>query len=291
MLKDIISKLRKYEILIRKAVNTSMQGESHSVFKGSGLEFDDVRQYNYGDDIRTINWNISAKGNGTYINTYKEEKEQNVFFVLDVSASQRVGAQGLQKLDIGKEICGVLTISALREQSSVGLLCFSDKRERYVRPDKGNRQAAQILKVIFDLEPSSDQTNLTKAITMAMNIIKRKSVMILVSDFIDEDYEAALKGVAKQHDLICIHLGDPREQDLPQLGIVQIYDKESGKSVWVNTSSKEYCQHFEKQFVEKRRELENLCKRYGADYLYLSTHDDYVPKLIKLFKLRKTRRK
>lgn len=291
MLKDIISKLRKYEILIRKAVNTTMQGESHSVFKGSGLEFDDVRQYNYGDDIRAINWNISAKGHGAYVNTYKEEKEQNVFFVLDVSASQRIGTKGKQKLDIGKEICGVLTLSALREQSSVGLLCFSDKRELYVRPDKGNRQAAQILKVIFDLNPTSDQTNLNKAITMSMNIIKRKSVMILVSDFIDENYEAALKGVARQHDLICIHLGDPREQDLPQLGIVQIHDKESGKSVWVNTSSKEYREHFEKQFKHKRTELENLCKRYGADYLYVSTQEDYVPKLIKLFKLRKTRRK
>ena len=211
MLKDIISKLRKYEILIRKAVNTSMQGESHSVFKGSGLEFDDVRQYNYGDDVRTINWNISAKGHGAYINTYKEEKEQNVFFVLDVSASQRVGAQGLQNLEIGKEICGELKLSAMRDQNSVGLLCFSDKKERYVRPDKGNRQAAQILKVIFDLNPSSDQTNLSKAITMAMNIIKRKSVMILVSDFIDEDVPDDIKYLQKRHDVNLVHIFDRLE--------------------------------------------------------------------------------
>lgn len=291
MLKNIISKLRKYEIRIRKAVNSSMQGNYHSVFKGSGLEFDDVRQYSYGDDIRTINWNISAKGHGAYVNTYKEEKEQNVFFILDVSASQRVGVEGRQKLDIGKEICGVLTLSALNDQSSVGLLCFSDQREHYLRPDKGNRQAAQILKVIFDLEPSSDQTNLQKGLNTAMNIIKRKSVIVLISDFIDENYESALKGVAAKHDLVCIHLSDQREKDLPALGIVQVYDKESGKSIWVNTSSKEYKAYFEKQFTQKQESLKQLCQRYGADYLHVNTQDDYVPLLIRLFKERKTRRK
>ncbi|WP_342664591.1 DUF58 domain-containing protein [Hugenholtzia roseola] len=290
-MKSIIGKLRRYEIRIRKAVNTSMQGDARSVFKGSGLEFDDVRQYQYGDDVRTVNWNVSAKGHGVYVNTYKEEKEQNIFIILDVSESQQVGHKGKQKLDTGKELAGVLTLSAIREASSVGILAFSDQKEAYVRPDKGSKQASQIIKVLYRLVPDSKKTDLTKAIQQAMRLIKRKSVIILISDFIDQNYETALKGMSQKHDLICLHLSDQREQRFPALGIVPILDKETGKKTWVNTNSDAFRKKFMNQFAQKQEELEKICHQYQADYVGIEAGEDFVPKLVKLFKVRKTKRK
>src|SRR6187431_2617181 len=179
-MRDLLKKLRKYEIQIRKAINSHMQGDFHSVFKGSGLEFDDVRPYQYGDDIRTIDWNVSAKGHGTFVKTFKEEKEQTVFFILDVSASEDIGSPGKTKVDIGKEICGVLALSAVKESSHVGLICFSDVKEKYLKPIKGQSQAYQIISALVNLKPKSIKTNLSKAISFALNTISRRSVVILI---------------------------------------------------------------------------------------------------------------
>ena len=162
-MEHIISKLRKYEIQIRKAINSRMQGDFHSIFKGSGLEFDGVREYHYGDDTRTIDWNVSAKGHGTFVKTFKEEKEQTVFFLLDVSASQEIGTPGAQKVDIGKEICSVLTLAALKESSRVGMICFSDRKERYVKSGKGTKHGYQIIHELYSLQPESTKTDLTQA--------------------------------------------------------------------------------------------------------------------------------
>src|SRR3954464_15703243 len=152
-----------------------MQGDYHSVFKGSGLEFDDVRPYQYGDDIRTIDWNVSAKGHGTFVKTFREEKEQTIFFMLDVSASEDIGSPGKTKADIGKEVCGVLALSAARESSHVGLICFSDIKEKYFKPTKGHSQAYEIINAMATLKPRSLKTNLNKAISFALNTIKRRS--------------------------------------------------------------------------------------------------------------------
>jgi uncharacterized protein (DUF58 family) len=188
MMKELFYKLRKYELRIRKAVNTQMQGDFHSVFKGSGLEFDDVRTYQYGDDVRTIDWNVSAKGDGTYIKTFKEEKEQNIFFILDVSGSQYIGNEGQQKIDIAREICGVLTISALKEGSSVGLLCYSNQREKYIKPHKGIKHAVGVISAMTQLSPKATKTSLRAAIHTSLTILKRKNVVVLISDFVDENY-------------------------------------------------------------------------------------------------------
>src|SRR5690606_37751361 len=185
-MKELIKKLRKYEIQIRKAITSQMQGNYHSIFKGSGLEFDDVRTYQYGDDIRTIDWNVSAKGHGTFVKTYREEKEQTVFFLLDVSASQEIGTPGNKKIDVGKEICGVLTLSAIKEHSHVGVICFSDQKEQYIKPGTGVQHGYQLIKKIFDLRPSSSKTDLSKGILYTLKAIKRRSVVIVISDFIDE---------------------------------------------------------------------------------------------------------
>jgi uncharacterized protein (DUF58 family) len=285
-LKELYKKLRRYEIQIRKAVRSHMQGDFHSIFKGSGLEFDDVRSYQYGDDIRRIDWNVSAKGHGTFIKTFKEEKEQTVFFLLDVSGSQEIGSPGSQKLDIGKEICGVLTLSSIKEDSQVGLICYSDQTEKYVKPGKDIKHAFEMIKVLFSLQPSSTKTNLSKGILFALQIIKRRSVIIMVSDFIDEGYLHNLKALGKKHDVVAIHLTDRSETALPGLGIIPLYDKEAQKTVWINTSSSAFRNSLKKTYSDNKAELEKICRQYNINYLEVNTDEDYLPKLIKLFKVR-----
>lgn len=282
----IISKLRKYEIQIRKAINSRMQGDFHSIFKGTGMEFDGVREYQYGDDTRTIDWNVSAKGHGTYVKTFKEEKEQTVFFLLDVSASQEIGNPGQQKVDVGKEICGVLTLAALKESSKVGLICFSDQKEKYVKSGKGTKHGYAILNELYNLKPQSTKTDLTEATKFALELIKKRSVIILISDFIDEGYEKNMRTLAKRHDLVAIHLKDDRETKMPRLGIVPVYDKESRKTIWVNTSSAEFRKKLEDRYSRGKGDFERFCRKHEINYLEINTKDNYVPQLIKLFKLR-----
>jgi uncharacterized protein (DUF58 family) len=286
-MKELLKKLRKYEIQIRKAINSHMMGDFHSIFKGSGLEFDDVRPYQYGDDIRSIDWNVSAKGHGLFIKTFKEDKEQTVFFILDVSASQNIGNQGATKSDIGKEICGVLSLAASKESSHVGLICFSSVNELYLKPTKGNQQAYQVISALANLKPSSKTTNLKKAVSFAVNIIKRKSVIILISDFIDgEDYFHDLKALSRRHDLVLIHISDKRETNLSKLGIIPVEDKESGKTLWINTSFGDFRQKISHQVATRQEELAKFSRKHQINFVSIDTEEDYVPKLLKLFKVR-----
>lgn len=290
-MKEILQKIRKFEIQIRKVIDTQMQGDFHSVFKGTGLEFNDVREYQYGDDVRTIDWNVSAKGDGTYVKTFKEEKEQTVFFLLDVSASQEIGNTQRKKLDVCREICGVLALSAVKEGSHVGALCFSDKKEKYIKAGKGLHYAYRIITSIFTLKPASLKTNINAAIYLALNIIRRRSVIILISDFIDQNYEHALKALARRHDLVIVHVTDSRETNFPKLGIIPLYDKERGKTVWVNTSSAQFVGGLSEQFSQNKAQLESFCKKNQINYVAINTTEDYIPSLIKMFRIRNKRSK
>lgn len=285
-MKELLKKLRKYEIQIRKAINSQMQGDFRSVFKGTGLEFDDVRPYQYGDDIRTIDWNVSAKGHGIFVKTFREEKEQTVFFILDVSASQDIGTTGKTKVDIGREICGVLSLSAVKESSHVGLICFSDERELYIKPTKGISQAYQIIHGLVHLKPKSLKTNLTRALSFVLNAIKRRSVIILISDFIDDGYLDNLKALARRHDLVVIHLSDKRETRLPKLGIVPVIDKESRKTLWVNTSFSDFREKISARLEDRKMALGKFSRKHQINFISLDTDEDYVPKLLRLFKVR-----
>lgn len=285
-MKEILKKLRRYEIQIRKAINSQMQGDFHSIFKGSGLEFDDVRPYQYGDDIRTIDWNVSAKGHGTFVKTFREEKEQTVFFILDVSASENIGSTGRTKADVAKEVCGVLALSAVKESSHVGLICYSDIKEKYLRPTKGQSQAYQVINALAQLKPKSPRTNISKAIAFALNTMKRRSVVILISDFIDEGYFDNLKSLARRHDLIVIHVSDKREAGLPKLGIVPVIDEETGKTLWINTSFGSFRDTLTRHFKERKDDLASFSRKHQINYLALDTEQDYVPQLLRLFKVR-----
>lgn len=285
-MKEIIQKLRKYEIQIRKAVNTHMSGEFKSVFKGTGLDFDDVRQYQYGDDVRAIDWNVTARGQETYVKTYKEEKEQSVFFLLDISASQDIGKKGNKKSDIAKEIVGVLTLSAVKESSNVGLIAFSDQKEIYIKPEKTQRHAAFLIGKLFNTVPKSKKTAIDRGISLALGLVKRRSVIILISDFIDQGYEKKLKALGNRHDLIVIHTYDLLESRLPGLGIIPVLEKESGKTRWVNTSLPGFRKKTTRRLQEITEYLSGFCKKHQIDYLPVDTSEDFVPKLVRLFKKR-----
>lgn len=285
-MKELLKKLRRYEIQIRKAINSQMQGDFHSIFKGSGLEFDDVRPYQYGDDIRAIDWHVSAKGHGTFVKTFKEEKEQTIFFILDVSASQNIGSQGKTKFDISMEICGVLALSGAKESSQVGLICFSDEREKFIRPKKGIGQAYEIVSQLEKLRPRSTKTNLAKAISFALNSIKRKSVIVMISDFIDEGYYHNLQSLAHKHDLVIIQISDKRETSLPKLGIIPSLDKESKKTLWINTSFGAFRNRLVSTHTGRLEELTKFSRKHQINYLSVNTDEDYVPKLLRLFKVR-----
>lgn len=284
--KDLLKKLRKYEIQIRKAINSQMQGDFHSIFKGTGLEFDDVRPYQYGDDIRTIDWNVSAKGHGTFVKTFREEKEQTIFFIVDVSASQDIGSPGKTKFDIGKEICGVLAMAGAKESSMIGLIAWSDQREIYLKPAKGLSKAYELIYHLIKLRPRSLKTSLANAILFALNSIKRRSVIIMISDFIDEGYLHNLKSMARKHDLVIIHLSDRRETGLPKLGIIPVLDKETNKTIWINTSFGDFRNTIAQHHQARVKELSDFSKKHQVNFLSVNTEEDYVPQLLKLFRTR-----
>ncbi len=285
-MKELLKKLRRYEIQIRKAINSQMQGDFRSIFKGTGLEFDDVRPYQYGDDIRTIDWNVTAKGHGTFVKTFREEKEQTIFFILDVSASQNIGTPGKAKVDIAKEVCGVLALSGAKESSQLGLICYSDEREVAVKPRKGPAQAYEIISRIVNLKPHSLKTNLNKAISFALNFIRRRSVIIMISDFIDENYFQGLKSLARRHDLVIIRITDKRETQLPKLGIIPVLDKETHKTLWVNTSFGGFREKIAEHNTTRQQELADFSRKHQINFLSIDTDEDYIPKLLKLFKVR-----
>ena len=285
-MKEILKKLKKYEIRIRKYINNSYQGEYKSLFKGTGLDFDDTRLYNYGDDYRSINWKNSAKEDKIFINTYKEEKEQSVFFLIDVSNSQSIGNRN--KLNISKEIASVLCLSAMRKNSQVGLLCYSDIKELFIQPKKGNSHAYRIIKELYDLINISNKTNLNEMFKYFNNTIKKRSLVIILSDFLDKNFENTLRSLSNTHDVICIHIEDEKERVIPDLGLIEIENNEENKKKWINTSSSEFNQIKQNTFIYKNNELQKFLKKINTNYLKVSTESDYVKDLIKLFKFRNT---
>jgi uncharacterized protein (DUF58 family) len=286
---EFLAKVREFEIRIRKAVMSQMRGNFRSVFKGSGLEFADLRPYQYGDDVRAIDWNVSSKGHGAFVKVFREEKDQTVFFVVDVSASQQVGTYQRSKLDTTKEVCGALAISAIHEASHVGMYCFSDQKEKYLKPAATLKQGYQLVTALGKLEPQSVRTNIADALLFTLNVLKRRTLVFLLSDFIDQGYEHNLKALAKKHDLVVIHFYDPREINVPRLGVVPVFDTELQRTVWLNTSASSFRRALRDQFQQNRSRLERLCRQYDADYVALDAQADFVPTLAELFRVRKYR--
>ena len=285
-MKEILKKVRKYEIKIRKFLNSRNQGDYKSIFKGTGLDFDDLRPYQYGDDFRTINWNITAKEDVLYTNTYKEEKEQSVFFLLDISKSQNIGDKKT-KISVIKEIASVLTLSALNQKSQVGLICFSDIKELFIDSKKGDSHGYKLIRELYKHKNKSEKTNIAGMIDFFMNVNKKKSLVILLSDFIDSNYHSKLRSLSKLHDVICIHIYDKIEFNIPKLGIIELKNEENNYSRWINTSSQKFRESVIKTYTTEPDRLKKKLLKYGITYLKIDSEKNYIKDLIKLFKSRK----
>ena len=289
-MQKVLKKLRRGEIRIRKLLNSQIQGGRRSLFRGSGLEFDDVRPYQYGDEVRSIHWAISSKGHGVYVKTFREEREQVVFLVVDVSASQSIGPSGGQKVDLMREVAATLLLSATRDSNQVGMLLFSDATECAIRPKKGPQQAYKLIHKLYTHSSTVGRTNIDAALRQSLQLVRRRSIFILLSDFIDEDYLRRLRSAARRHDLIMIHIQSPQENRFPPLGILPVYEPELRKVRWLNTGSASFRRHTAGQLLQRSTELKNFAIRYGADYLSLCSGEDYLLPLVSLFRARNRRR-
>lgn len=286
-IRAFLSHIVQLDIRIRKAINTQMHGNFSSVFKGSGLEFSDLRQYQYGDDVRHIDWNSTAKGHGTFIKLFKEEKEQTVFFLLDVSASQNISHGDKSKLKTLKEVAGVLVFSAMQEAGNIGLCCYSDKNEKFIAPGAGKKHGYQVINELFKLVPENPGTDLKQALKFTLQTLKRKSLIFVLSDFTDSEYHDLLRAMSKKHDLVIIQIHSDIELKLPSMGIIPIYDPEKRKTIWINTSSKTFKNLLVQEISKNSQNLNALCKQWQANYMHIKAGSDFVPSLIKLFRIRK----
>ncbi|RLD38357.1 MAG: DUF58 domain-containing protein [Bacteroidetes bacterium] len=288
--KEIFKKVRKIEIKTRGLSNQIFSGEYHSVFKGRGMAFSEVREYQYGDDIRNIDWNVTARFNHPFVKIFEEERELTVILIIDVSGSNSFGTQSQLKQDVVTEIAAVLSFSAINNNDKVGVIFFSDQIEKFIPPKKGSSHILRIIRELIDFKAESKGTNIAEALRYLTNAIKKKATVFLISDFMDEGFDKALQIANFRHDLIAVRVTDKRETEIPNVGLVRMLDAETNQKVWVDTGSAKVRSHFANQTKTRREALDMLLSRNGVDQVKVFTGDDYVKPLINLFKKREARR-
>lgn len=293
--KEIVKKLRKIEIHTARLANDQLAGSYHSVFKGRGMAFSEVRQYQPGDDVRFIDWNVSARMQDTYVKVFTEEREMTVMLLVDLSASERFGAVGRPKLETVAEVAALLAFSAIKNNDRVGLILFTDHVERFVPPKKGKGHVMRVVAEILNAKPEGKGTDLRSALDMLGHVLKRRSVVFLLSDFIQaprapaNNYEKPLRLAAARHDLIPIEVADRREEELPDLGLVLCEDLETGELFEVDTSSREAQTVYGLRVAKERANRDQLFARLSLDHLRIQTDRSYVKPIVDLFKLRQKR--
>ncbi|MAQ87960.1 MAG: DUF58 domain-containing protein [Candidatus Marinimicrobia bacterium] len=287
--KQILKKVKQVEIRTRGLVNDLFGGEYHSVFKGRGMAFSEVREYQPGDDIRLIDWNVTARNGAPFIKVFEEERELTVYLLVDISKSGEFGSQNQLKQEFGAEIASVLGFSAIKNNDKVGLLLFSNDVEKYVVPKKGKSHVLRLIRELLYIEPKNKGTSLKNGLDYLLKVAKRKSVVFLISDFIDDKYWSSLKIANRKHDLIGIRLFDPAEKLFPDLGVLKVKDPESGSSFWIDTSSKREMEKLESKIQSDFDAFQNKAKKIGFDIISVATDQDFVEPLISLFRKRDKR--
>jgi len=283
---ELIKKVRKVEIKTRRLTRNLFTGGYHSAFKGRGMSFSEVRQYQFGDDIRAIDWNVTARTGEPHVKIFEEERELTVMLVVDVSGSSFFGTTGQFKQELLTEICALLAFSADSNNDKVGLLLFSDKNELYISPKKGRQNTLRIIRELLNVQASDRKTDLAGALQYTRNVLKKRSVCFILSDFWAHDYDAALRVLARRHECIGIHCWDPRERKLPDVGLLQVSDAESGQKIWLDTTDPTVRAHYTEHFDENRDYAARAFRRAGADFLSLQTTDSYASALFRLFEQR-----
>jgi uncharacterized protein (DUF58 family) len=287
--KDLLKLVRQIEIRTKGLVNQVFSGEYHSVFKGRGMEFSEVREYQFGDDIRSIDWNVTARFGHPYIKVFEEERELTVLLMVDLSGSLMFGSVSKTKQRIAAELSAILAFSALKNNDKVGLILFTDKIEKFVPPRKGRMHVLRIIREVLSFEPEGKSTNIKGALEYMNNAIKKKSIAFLISDFMDEGYEKILRIVGRKHDLIGIVLDDRREKEIPNLGLVKLADAETGAERWIDTSST----RVRTQMIFDRKEREKLRNsifiKSHLDRIEVTTGSNYIQPLVQFFRRREKR--
>jgi uncharacterized protein (DUF58 family) len=282
-MKELLSKVKHLEIKVRRMVRTTLTGEYRSAFKGAGLEFDEVRAYQFGDDIRSIDWNVTAKSNNVYVKIFREERELNVFVLFDISGSEEFGPEGAQKLQIGAEITAILAFCAQNNNDRFGLLAATDQVEFFRKPTKGRKQVLSTISKLLNYKPNGRGTNLRLALDFFRRIQRKPSVLFIVSDFLDTGYEKTLALLVRRHEINLVRLYHPSEALRVNLGIIPVVDVETGNTRWVVSSVPGYGDKLAQKFQDIDRQLEQLKRRYGLGYLSIDVTRDYLPVLEKFF--------
>jgi uncharacterized protein (DUF58 family) len=283
---ELLKRVRKIEIKSRGLSKHIFAGEYHSAFKGKGMAFSEVREYQYGDDIRNIDWNVTARFNHPYIKIYEEERELTVMLIIDVSGSRNFGTQVQLKKSLITEISAVLSFSAIQNNDKVGVIMFSDRIEKFIPPKKGKQHILRIIRELLNFEPVNKGTNITEALRFLINAIKKRSTAFLISDFIDDNFEDALKIASKKHDLVGLKIYDLRETELPSIGLVKLLDAESGRDIWIDASDSYIRDTYRYSWRKRSENIDEMLSRLGVDCASISTGEDYVKPLINLFKRR-----
>ena len=284
---ELLKRVRKIEIKTRGLSKNIFAGEYHSAFKGRGMTFSEVREYQYGDDIRNIDWNVTARHNRPYVKIFEEERELTVMLMIDVSASRNFGTISKLKKNQITEIAAVLAFSAIQNNDKIGVIVFSDKIEKFIPPKKGRTHILHIIRELIDFYPEDKQTDIEQALEYMTNSIKKRCTCFVISDFIDEhDFAHALAIANRKHDVVALRVYDLRENQLPPVGMMYLRDAETGEQMWVDTSDKKLREAYEKYAFVREKELDAIFKRSGVDVANIRSDEDYVRALITLFKKR-----
>ena len=296
--KAIMSGMRQLEIRTRRLVNDSLAGTYHSVFKGRGMDFDEVREYTPGDEVRTIDWNVTARAGRPFVKKFTEERELTIFLLVDISASGNFGSGAMSKRDLAAELASVLAFSAIRNSDKVGLLLYTDRVERYLPPKKGRRHVLRVVRDILYHAPEGTGTDVVKALDVVNHVLHRRAIVFLISDFESPkdpsaaraELRRAMRQTNRRHDLIAVHVEDPREKELPDVGIVALEDAETGEIIEIDTASTTVRKRFREQSLDRSRRLVSDLRSEGIDTLQVQTGAPYMPAVQRFFKIRERRR-
>lgn len=288
---EVMRQIRRLQLRARRAVQTLLGGEYHSVFKGTGLSFEEVREYQPGDDVRTIDWNVTARMGAPFIKRFVEERELTVLLAVDVSGSQRFGTQRHTKRAVAAEVAALIAFSAVANNDRVGLLAISDEVERFLPPAKGTRHALRVLRDILFYEPQRPGTSLKTAFDFLNQALTRRAIVFFVSDWLDKGYEAAFRLSARKHDLIAVRVSDPREESLPSIGLIEVRDAETGKSVLLNSRRSVVRDTYARVAAERKSAFMSLARSGKVDVIDVSTDGSHFDALVRFFRLRESRRR
>jgi len=284
---ELLKKVRKIEIKTRGLSSQIFSGEYHSAFKGRGMAFSEVREYTPGDDVRTIDWNVTARFNSPFVKVFEEERELSVVLLVDVSASGLFGTRKQLKQDLITELCAVVAFSAAQNNDKIGVIFFSDKIEKFIPPKKGKSHVLRIIRELIEFKPENKATNLEVALKYLTNVIKKRSIVFLVSDFYASfNYQDALKIANKKHDLVALRISDATETELPNIGLIKLKDNETGQIMWVDSSNENFRKQFAKNKTKFEGDLKEVFTKSGVDATKINTHENYIMPLMNLFKKR-----